>query len=214
MNKKGEPAPPREDLRFQSPSEEQIVELRFRAKKELRTRFSSVLRALPKEARAERSTHVCERLGALDEFKRAQTVLLFWPMRTEPDLAPLFAQARSLGKTVALPAVTEQGDTYLAQYEGEKRLARSVLGFMQPDPECLRIGEDQIELTIVPGLCFDERGFRVGRGKGYYDTLLPELTRSLHVGVAFDFQIVVEVPNTQNDVPVRVLITDQRTIRV
>lgn len=59
---------------------------------------------------------------------------------------------------------------------------------------------DQIELAIIPGMAFDAMGHRLGRGKGYYDRLLPQLTAAYKIGVCYPFQFVSDVPSEEHDV--------------
>ncbi len=73
---------------------------------------------------------------------------------------------------------------------------------------------DDIELVVVPGIAYDRRGNRVGRGKGYYDRLLGE-TRALKVGVGYDFQLMEEeIPAEPHDVRVDVVITESHYFKI
>lgn len=66
---------------------------------------------------------------------------------------------------------------------------------------------DEIELIIVPGVAFDRQGNRLGRGKGFYDRLLAG-SRASKIGVAYDFQIVEEIPAEPHDVKMDIVITN------
>jgi 5-formyltetrahydrofolate cyclo-ligase len=66
----------------------------------------------------------------------------------------------------------------------------------------------------VPALAVDARGFRIGYGRGFYDRLLPTLPNALTVAIVYDFQLVAEVPEEPFDVPVHVVATDARVLRV
>ena len=67
---------------------------------------------------------------------------------------------------------------------------------------------------VVPCLAIDPRGQRVGYGKGFYDRLLPTLPNAFRVAIAFDFQLVAEVPDAEGDVPVQAVVSDKRILRV
>ncbi len=90
-----------------------------------------------------------------------------------------------------------------------KSLADVKLGFCRiPEPITERPVElADIELVIVPGVCFDKKGFRIGYGGGYYDRLLLKLT-SQKIGLAFDFQIIDKIPNTSRDMRVDMVVSD------
>ena len=65
---------------------------------------------------------------------------------------------------------------------------------------------------VVPGVGFDEKGRRIGHGKGVYDNLLKNSNNALHVGLAFEFQIVEKIPTNKWDFPVDKIITEDRVI--
>jgi 5-formyltetrahydrofolate cyclo-ligase len=70
-----------------------------------------------------------------------------------------------------------------------------------------------IELIVVPGIAYDRRGNRVGRGKGYYDRLLTS-TRATKIGVGYDFQLVDEIDAEPHDVLMDVIVTEHELIHV
>lgn len=72
---------------------------------------------------------------------------------------------------------------------------------------------DNIELIIVPGIAYDNRGNRVGRGKGYYDRLLSR-TKATKIGIGYDFQLVDEIDSEPHDITMDILITDSRIINI
>lgn len=70
-----------------------------------------------------------------------------------------------------------------------------------------------MDLVIVPAVAYDRNGNRVGRGKGFYDRLLPEC-RAMKIGVAYDFQLVDEIDAEEHDVRVDMVVTQSQTLRV
>ena len=84
----------------------------------------------------------------------------------------------------------------------------------EPPEDSPLVDPAEVDLVIVPALVLDERGARIGYGAGYYDHLLPRLTRAVRIGVVFDFQLVAEVPETVGDERVNVVVTDERVIEV
>ena len=135
---------------------------------------------------------------ALEAFRRAGTVLLYWSMDDEVQTHD-FVNRWYRDKCLLLPCV-DGDDLRLRQYTG---------------PECLKAGEqfgigeptgpeftdlESVELIIVPGVAFDSKGNRMGRGRGFYDRLLKSTPNAYKVGVGFDFQMVEEVPVEEFDV--------------
>lgn len=186
--------------------------LRRRVKVELRKRMRGVRRALPVEARAARSARIWERLLARGEWASARTVMLFLSMPTEIETRAAAEAAWDAGKRVCAPRVTERG---LIVHEWQRGVVPVESGAMRvPEPpEDAPIVEDaSVDLVVVPALALDERGARIGYGAGYYDQLLPRLTGAARVGVVFDFQLLAEVPETEGDERVHLVITDERVI--
>jgi 5-formyltetrahydrofolate cyclo-ligase len=87
-----------------------------------------------------------------------------------------------------------------------------VSGILQPDPERTRAVEWRtIQVVVLPGLAFDLRGYRLGRGAGYYDRSLPALgPGARRIGLAFECQVVECMPADPHDVPVDRIVTEDR----
>ncbi|MET0389152.1 MAG: 5-formyltetrahydrofolate cyclo-ligase, partial [Polyangiales bacterium] len=81
-------------------------------------------------------------------------------------------------------------------------------------PDAPLIAPSEVDLVIVPGLAFDGAGQRIGYGRAFYDRLLPQLTQAFRVGLAYDFQLLAELPVEAHDVPMHCVISDARTLRV
>jgi 5-formyltetrahydrofolate cyclo-ligase len=183
------------------------------AKEALRQRYAALRRALSGEARAARAQRACELLLAHESFARAHSVLAYAALRFELDPAAAMARAHALGKLVALPRVdVESGELRLHAYMPGDELAESGFGVREPLASAPLVLPDEIDLVLVPGLAFDARGYRLGYGKGFYDRLLPSLTRATRIGLAFELSLLAEVPNAEHDVPVDALVTDKRIL--
>ena len=90
-------------------------------------------------------------------------------------------------------------------------------GFAEPPDEAEEVRAEEagsLDVMIVPALCIDPRGHRLGYGGGFYDRTLRRFPAAFSVGVGFHFQLIGEVPDTVEDVPVQVVVTDERVIRV
>jgi 5-formyltetrahydrofolate cyclo-ligase len=87
-------------------------------------------------------------------------------------------------------------------------------GILQPDPgRCRTVPIDCIDIAIIPGIAFDEKGGRIGSGDGYYDRLIPHLpVTTRKVALALDYQIIPQVPIDSHDKHVDIIITDKRII--
>lgn len=140
----------------------------------------------------------------MEEFKAANTVLAFWSL---PDEIPTheFVMKWSKTKRMVLPVVV--GDNLeLRLYTGTEKLTQSdSFGIMEPTTGQI-INPSEIDFAIIPGVAFDKKGNRLGRGKGFYDRLLPQLDKVLKIGVGYEFQLVDSVPVAEFDLPVDIVI--------
>ena len=168
------------------------------------------LRALPAEARATASRQLQELLSAQPLWAGANSLLCFAPLAGEPDITPTIDDALRANKVVALPRFDPRTGTYVAaRIEARSQCIPGHFGALEPGAGCPAIPLNQLDLVLVPGVAFDLAGRRLGRGKGFYDRLLAEV-RGHKCGVAFDEQIVDEVPEEPHDVRVDSILTPLR----
>jgi 5-formyltetrahydrofolate cyclo-ligase len=193
-----------------------IAMLRVQGKALLRKRLRAVRKSLPRSAALERSGRICEALAAHPRMAQATRVALFRAIdgRNEVELAALDQALRARGVQVAYPSLPDRGELDPTQpemvfrYAAGDELFERGWGFDEPPPHAPLASE--LDVVVVPGLAFDDRGHRVGYGAGFYDRALPRYRPAWAVGVAFDFQLVSEVPNEPHDVCVDEVVTDRR----
>jgi len=188
------------------------IELRQRAKLALRNQMRTVRGALPKSACDARSAEISKRLFALAELESAVTVLAFSSIRNEVRTRPSMEAAWNAGKRVALPRVVGDGLS-LHLIDRETVLVDGAFSVPEPPAQAARLEPDDIDFALVPALAVDPRGYRIGFGGGYYDRLIPRLVNACTCAVAYDFQLISEVPELPFDVAVDVVVTDERLIR-
>ena len=138
-------------------------------------------------------------------------ILFFAPLPEEVDVWPLLIEALMVGKGAALPRFDSATKTYVAcRVENPDRdVVSGKFGIREPGALCPRILPPRVDLILVPGVAFDLNGWRLGRGKGFYDRLLASL-QSVKCGVVFDQQVVTEVPAEEHDVRLDCLLTPTR----
>ena len=169
--------------------------------------------SIPESARAARSARIVERVTGDPFFEAASRVAMFWPMleRSEVDIRALDRAARDQGKLVAYPFLKDDVEMVLLVAD-PSNLAERGHGFAEPPEEALPVEIGPGLLVIVPALAVDPGGHRVGYGKGFYDRLLARIAPpALALAVAYDFEVVPEVPVTEGDYPVDRVVTDART---
>jgi len=170
-------------------------------------------RLLSATARIAPSSSLCARLRNQSSWRNAKSILLFAPLAEEPDIWPLLSEAIAAGKTVALPAFVPGTSLYTARQiiEPARDLVPGKFGIREPAANCPEVALNRLDLALVPGIAFDVSGGRLGRGKGFYDRLLPAVN-GLKCGVAFDEQIVDVVPVGPMDVRLNCILTPTRWI--
>ena len=198
----------------------EVARLAEAAKQELRKRMRSLRLAYPTAALRLRSQALVSRALELPLFLAAESVALFFPMadRKEVDLRALDAEARRQGKRVYYPFLEQRGDAMVSGLrltasldELQPRGSR----FFEPSPEAPEAARNDVDLVFVPALAVAPSGHRLGYGAGFYDSLLPDVCPpGKAVVVAYDFQLLVELPTLAHDVACDVVLTDARSLNV
>ena len=174
-------------------------------KKKIRKLIRERKKHTPKNDLKRQSKLIQERLMALPEFRNAGHILLYNALSDEVGTKDILARWHKK-KKLYLPVI-KGVDLDIVPYEGEERLVREkVYGIPEPIGKKLH-DESLIDLIVVPGMAFDSRNNRLGRGKGYYDRILKRLPNAPKIGLAFDFQIVEQVPAEPHDVKMDFVIT-------
>jgi 5-formyltetrahydrofolate cyclo-ligase len=188
-----------------------IQETKLALRREIRQRLIK----LPGSKRVADSVRAQALLARQEIWNGARLALFYAPMAEELDLWPLVKDWLAAGKTAALPRYDAAKKIYVAaRIENLVRDIRTgAFGIREPHEHCAVIPFDQLDLVLVPGTAFDLRGHRLGRGKGHYDQLLPHV-RGRTCGVAFDEQIVAEVPIEPHDVRLNYILTPTRWVEV
>ena len=184
-------------------------------KRQLRQLLRQRMSEISPEELHERSLTACGRLLEQPEYRRAEIVMTFLSMRREVDTSPIALQCWQGMKRVLAPKVSwEQRRMLPIEIKSLTSDVRDgTLGIREPI-DGLPIPVADIDLVIVPGLGFDERGNRLGRGRGFYDGFLSHRDfRGTSCALALEDQVVEEVPHDETDVRIRMLVTDVRVRR-
>lgn len=179
----------------------------------LRKQARAAVSALNASEQADAAVRAVSLLRRQAAWNTAKSVLLFAPLRDELDIWPLLAVALEAGKQAALPRYEAAEDRYTAcpVLNPQADLTVGRFGIREPKPGPGREELKRLDLILVPGLAFDLHGRRLGRGKGFYDRLLGTV-RGRTCGVAFDEQIVDEIPVEPHDIRVDCILTPTRWV--
>jgi 5-formyltetrahydrofolate cyclo-ligase len=169
---------------------------------------------LDKTSRKEKSFLIAKRLKGLDKYRYSSNILAYYPFRSEIDTRMIIKDALDCGKEVALPRVGAEGlDLYYIKDLSED-LEPGSYDIMEPIPSRCRPAEPhKMDIVIVPGVGFDRKHNRLGYGGGFYDRLLAGIPRSVpRIALAFDLQVLDEIPVSGHDLKIDILITESQTI--
>ena len=175
-------------------------------KQKIRARILFNLRKQRGEERKQKSERIKEKLFLLPEFNTAKTVMFYISTPEEVDTRSIIKEALERGKRVVVP-ITNVKEVKLEAsnlLNSDKDLVQGAYGIYEPGASCKRpISLEEIDMIVVPGVAFDIEGNRLGRGKGYYDRFLKELPGNIPViGLAFNFQLLENLPHAFHDIPV------------
>jgi 5-formyltetrahydrofolate cyclo-ligase len=175
-----------------------------RRKQQLRKLIAERKRQLTEKQLIDYSEQLFLHLESLPAFQEAKIVLLYHSLKDEVRTHS-FIEKWKERKTVLLPVVDGE-NLKLRIYKSSADLRTGAYGIEEPTGK-LFTEYDKIDLTIIPGVSFDEKGNRLGRGKGYYDRLLPNI-KAYKIGICFAFQVSEEIPTEPHDTKMNLVITE------
>ncbi|MCM1313644.1 MAG: 5-formyltetrahydrofolate cyclo-ligase [Bacteroides sp.] len=148
------------------------------------------------------SRHITDKLEKHKRFVNADCVLLYHSLTDEVQTHALIEKYKS-EKKILLPTVVGN-EIELHEYNASASFKKGPFDISESNG---KLFEDysMIDLAVIPGVAFDAHGNRLGRGKGYYDRLLPKLT-CIKIGICFPFQFVSDIPCEAHDIPVNEVI--------
>ena len=206
-----EPAPAAADAALSPPPRSSNA-----AKVALRREFKARRKALQPADTTALNREITRRVLELPDLLEARTVFSYITIQNEADTRPVIAALLEAGIRVVTPPVDQAQDAHRAVhfvFPGDPALAmpqpRPVI---TPDTTGV-LGLSDVDVFLVPGIVWDARGYRIGFGGGYFDWLLSQARpRAMSIGLAYEWQVVPEVPADPWDVPVGHIITESRFI--
>jgi 5-formyltetrahydrofolate cyclo-ligase len=168
-------------------------------KKELRQFIRMQKRMYTQEQLDDQSKVIIGKLLVHPKVKQAKTVMMYYSLNDEVNTHEAIDRLVAQGKRVVLPAVTGDTTMELRCYEGPKDLMGGFFNIMEPVGKTFT-DFDATDVAIIPGMGFDTRGHRLGRGKGYYDRFLARIPALYKIGVCFPFQKMPGIPADDNDI--------------
>ncbi len=185
-------------------------------KKRLRNEIIDKRNNISITERFDASKRIKDALFNLTEFKNAKSVHFFVSFGSEVITSEMIKDAIKIGKSVVVPFVDrEKKELRLSELKDFfKELEAGYWGILEPKKECRREASiDDVDLMVMPGVAFDEKGHRLGYGMAFYDKLLASRKKDIPmIAIAFDMQVVDDVPVAGHDILIDKIVTEKRVI--
>lgn len=179
-------------------------------KKRLRERIAQKKQSYSQRELLNFSEEVISTLELTEVFQNAKVVLAYYSMSDEVSTHE-WIKKYCLQKHFLLPVVNN-GELILKKYVSEESMSTSAYGIKEPVGVTFTESEyGKIDLVIVPGVAFDRTLNRLGRGKGFYDRLLPKI-KAPKTAICFDFQVFDNIPVSQGDIKMNMIVCQNEII--
>lgn len=156
------------------------------------------------------------RVIATKEYQSSKSIGAYYPTGSEVKTFDIIKHSIDNKKEIGLPRVIDSTIIKffkIIEDSFEKiKFTKGKYGIFENSMSTTSI--DQMDLLIIPGIAFDLQGNRIGYGKGYYDRFLSSRKTKYVIGLAYETQVINESPNNHYDIPVNIIITEKRTIRI
>lgn len=172
--------------------------------------------ALPKDEKDLNSKNIFKKLKRTDEFINSKNIMFYVATRNEVQTENMIKKSLSMGKNIFIPIMINDCNNLISSLliDFDNELEKNNQGILEPKEEFKRIfPPEKLDLIILPGVAFDCKGNRIGRGKGYYDRFLKKVKPSAaKIALAYEIQIVEKIPKDINDISIHKIITENRVI--
>ncbi|MBS7526987.1 5-formyltetrahydrofolate cyclo-ligase [Fusibacter paucivorans] len=186
-------------------------------KKQLRQQVITARNSLDVERRLALSKQIQQKVLSLPAFKFARAAAGFVDFRNEVYMRPILESILQANMPLMLPRISDDGKQMIFyQVNTLEHLKTSRLGIKEPDPSRCELGDpQQLSIVLTPGVAFTQDGYRLGYGGGYYDRFFQTISEDVQrVGLAFELQMLPEIPHESHDIRVHCVVTEQHIYEV
>ena len=193
---------------------DETYRLKLKRKQQIRKKIKIAAVSTPKDGLHKKSTLIQKNLYSLPEYNDAKAIYIYLSsFNHEVDTFSIIKDFMSKGGEVIVPIVNmKRNELIHSELRTLGSLKRSRFNVWEPEDKHI-VNSDNVDMIIIPGIAYDLKGNRIGSGKGYFDRFLGN-NDSLKIALAYEFQIIDDIPITDNDIPVDIIITERRIIRI
>ena len=177
-------------------------------KKGLRQKMLAMRRALSANETESRSSSLKENILSLPEYKNAKKIMAFLAMKGESNLDGFIRQALLDGKEVYIPVCLPERQMEAGRLIDMEHFEKGPLGLRNLPAGYEVTSPESLDLVLIPGLAVSQEGIRLGMGAGYYDRYLAAHPCLPTMAIAFDCQVLDEVPYDEHDIRPQILVTE------
>ena len=178
----------------------------------LRTHLRQIRSGLPASLRLSHSRLIHGHLYGLDEVITAKSAFIYISYASEVDTHAIIRRFLDEGKSLAVPRIIDANHMISVPFTSWEDLKTDTMGIMAPETTTVYPGP--LDIAITPGLGFTIAGNRIGFGRGYYDKWFRANAVKTKIALAYEAQILEQLPTGRNDIPVDIIVTEKRVIRV
>lgn len=186
----------------------------MKSKKEIRKEILQKRDLICEEDKKHMDEKIFNELINCEQYKNSNTIFAFVSFKSEVDTYKFIEYAISQGKTVGVPKIIkEEKHMEIFKINSLSDLENGYFGVMEPVEGCEKINKEQIDFILMPGAVFDEKGGRIGYGGGFYDKFLSDVKNSVpKIAIAYELQLIENVPMDNHDIKIDGIITEKRKI--
>ena len=203
--------------------------IKLGSKKEvIRKKILSSRRKLTDDGVERLSRKICKKFLGLEQLTKAHNISIYLSINNEVKTKSIIDVLMQDGKEIFLPtavilrpeaeesklrsfAIAQDDEYMLVKFSGWKDLEAGPHGILQPTGTTT-VDPQSIDVAVIPGVAFDKRGVRLGYGKGVFDRLFSK-SKAFKIGLAYDFQIVEELPKEEHDLVMDLVVTEKRIVK-
>ena len=179
----------------------------MKEKNALRQEYRNVRDGISNAIRNIQNDIIYQKFIGLKEYKQAETIFIYASFGSEVETKKIIEKIISDRKNAVIPKCDTKGRTMRAfMIKDLTQLRKGAYGIKEPCESCKEVSKEQIDLAVVPGICFDLKGNRLGYGGGYYDKFLADF-KGFSVGLAYNECIADEVPAEEHDCKLDLIIS-------